>query len=220
MTKPKKVNLATFGPGGRLREPSPGMTKQKKVILATMAILIIGFVAWLAWPKRNALAAMRRDLVNAPPDNAMQRWGELPFGQRRELGPQLMGNRMRKAAEEYYRLPPDKRSDYLDKQIAEQERRRREWEARRNQDGQAGGPGQGGQGQGGPGQGGQGQGGQGQGGRGRNASPEQRSLAANRALDRGSPSQRTRWQASWETSRPDAPHKGCRPSATGDNQAG
>ena len=130
------------------------MTNRKKVIIATISLLVVLFLTYLVWPKSKSLAAMRSQLLQAP-DDAFRRMGELPWSQRRpELFGDMMERRLAKRAEEYYRLPPEKRPGYLDRQIEEMEKRRREMEARRNQDGQGGGPGQWpGQGQGPGGQG-------------------------------------------------------------------
>jgi uncharacterized membrane protein YgcG len=168
--------------------------RKKGVIIATLAVLVLGLGVWLLWPKSDALAAARKELLKSASDDAFQRLGELPFDQRRgNLFRDLWERRTQKHAEEYYKLPPDKRRDYLDKQIAEMEKWRKEREARRNQDGPGGGqgqgPGPGGQGPGGGGGGG-GNGGRGGWGGGRNASPEQRSQMANGRLDRSDPSQR------------------------------
>jgi hypothetical protein len=136
-------------------------------------------------------------MLDTSSDDAMRRMGELPFEQRWQFGREFMQRRMAKAAEDYFKMSAGQRREYLKKQIEEMEKRRREWEARRNEEQGAGqGNGQG-QGQGnGQGQGqGQGQGNGGRGPGGRNASPEQRSQMANRRLDNSTPQQRAQQAA-------------------------
>ena len=79
------------------------MKKRTKVIIATIAILIIGLVAWKAWPRSDPMEKLRKELANASPEDAWKRMRELPPDQRRELGGELMERRMNKAAEELLR---------------------------------------------------------------------------------------------------------------------
>ena len=41
-------------------------TKRKKVIIAALTIVVGGLIAYWAWPKRNARAAMRKELLDNP----------------------------------------------------------------------------------------------------------------------------------------------------------
>ncbi len=129
--------------------------------------------------------------------NSGKRCRKLTPDQRRQLRQQLGQQWQRRAnerAKEYFALPPDKRGDYLEKRIAEDEQRRKEREERRKQQQQA----QGGQGGNPGGQGpgmGSAQGPAGPGIRRRTRrrpepNPQARSAGRNQFLDNTSPQQR------------------------------
>ncbi len=181
------------------------MSKRKIGIVVVLVLLIIGTI----WAYRRACAnaqmgrikQMRAEMANMSPDQQREQrerlrkeMEKLTAEQRDRLREERMAEgqrRMDKRIAEYFALPPEKRNDYLDKQIQEMEKRRKEAEARRAQDGQSG-QGQSGSGQNpnAPGQGtntanaGQQRGG------GRNASPDAQSARRNQRLDNTSPEQR------------------------------
>ena len=74
-------------------------------------------------------------------DLVRQEMDKLSPDQRREVRDQMrqgFQRRMDQQIKEYFALPPKERTAYLDKQINEMEKRRKEWEARRAQAGQSG----------------------------------------------------------------------------------
>ena len=74
-------------------------------------------------------------------DLVRQEMDKLSPDQRREVRDQMregFQRRMDQQIKEYFALPPKDRTAYLDKQINEMEKRRKEWEARRAQAGQSG----------------------------------------------------------------------------------
>ena len=133
-------------------------------------------------PQREQFDQFRKELDQLSPDQREQV---------RDHMRELMQRRMDKRIADYFALPPEKRADFLDNQIQEMEKRRKEWEARRAQDGQ-GGPGQSGAGQdpNAPGQGTNTANAGGQRGGGQNASPAAVSVRRNQRLDNTSPEQR------------------------------
>jgi hypothetical protein len=179
------------------------MSKRKiGIAVAVVLVLIIGSI-WAYRAHANAqvekirrmqdemFAAGRPDREKF--DQLRKEMEQLSPGQREELwdrGRQQMQRREDKRIAEYFALPPEKRDDFLDKRIQEMEKRRKEWEARRAQDGMSG-PGQTGAGQNAnaPGQGpnaaraGWQRGGQ-------NATPEAVSVRRNQLYDNTSPEQR------------------------------
>ena len=179
------------------------MNKKKIGIAVVVFLLLIGGTVWAFKSRADAqlekVKQMQKEMAGAPSDQRRERWDDL----RKEIDKltpeqrdKLRGDRwaererqMDKRVKDYFAASPSKRKEILDKQIADDENRRKQREARRAQGGQ-GGPGQN---PGGPdsSQTGQGQG-PNAGGRqgGRNASPDAQSANRNRRLDNSSPAQR------------------------------
>jgi hypothetical protein len=183
------------------------MSKRKIGIMAAAIVLLMVGAVWALRGRTDPqVEKLKRMLADGPPSPAQreqfrQEMQKLTPDQRRQLG-QEMGQQWQRRANErakgYFALPPDKRQDYLDKRIAEDEQRRKEREEQRKQrqqqaqGGQGGNPGAAKQGPGmGPGQGPSGPGNPGGGpGGGQNQSPEARSAGRNQFLDNTSPQQR------------------------------
>ncbi len=197
---------------------------KKKLSITVAILLLLAGLTYAFWPESQVqkLEQMRKEAFSeGRPDREKMRelreeMNKLPPEQRDQLREQWredMAARMEQheasRAAEYFALPAEKRKEYLDKQIAEQEKwrkemekRRQEWETSRNQAGQ--GQGQNGnrpgQNPGGPGIGPAGPSGPGQaGGPGarppRNRTPESRSARRNQRMDNVSPSQRAQMTA-------------------------
>ncbi len=182
------------------------MSKRKKIAVAIVAVLLfVGCALWVrhAWanaqmekvqrmqeelfaggrPKPEDFDKLRKEMEKLSPD---QRDELMERGMRRGM------ERGRKRIDDYFKAPPNQRRDVLDKQIAEDEQRRKEWEKRRKENGDGNGqpPGNGSNPNGqNAGQGGS-QGGQAGRGRNQNQSPEARSANRNRMLDHTTPDQR------------------------------
>ena len=80
-------------------------------------------------PKPEQFDQFRKEMDKLSPDQRDQLWDHMG---------QNMQRRMQKQVDDYFALPPDKRDDFLDKQIAEQEKWRKEMEKRQKENG--GGP--------------------------------------------------------------------------------
>jgi hypothetical protein len=182
------------------------MSKRKIGIAAAVLLLLIAGAAWaikssLANSQMEKVKQMQEAMAKLPPDQRRQGWeglqkemGKLSDAQREQLWDQRRAEgerRMKKQIDDFLAAPPSQRNAILDKQIADEERRRKEREARRAQGGQ-------GQNLGGPNssQAGAGQGpNAGQQPGGRNRSPEAQSANRNRRLDNTSPAQRAQQAA-------------------------
>ncbi len=180
------------------------MSKRKIGIMAVAIVLLMVGTVWALRGRTDPqVEKLKRMLADGPPSPAQrkqfrQEMQKLTPDQRQQLRQQLGQQWQRRAnerAKEYFALPPDKRRDYLEKRIAEDEQRRKEREERRKQQqqaqgGQGGNPGGQGPGMGsaqgpaGPGNPGGGPGG------GQNQSPQARSAGRNQFLDNTSPQQR------------------------------
>lgn len=182
---------------------------KRNVTIGVVAILLIGGTVWAVMRKRGDPEVEKiTQMINekTPPEQQHQRWHEvrqemekLTPQQREEVGSQMRAvfeRRMDEQVKEYFTLPPPQRIAYLDKQINEGEKRRKEWEARRAQTGQSGGRGGsggqvasagGGQG-GGPGPGGQGR-------PGRGGNTDERMMRRDARLDNSTAQQRAQRSA-------------------------
>jgi hypothetical protein len=189
------------------------MSKRKIGIAAGLLLLLIVGAVWaiknsLANSQMEKVKQMQEGMAKLPPDQRRQGWddlrkemGKLSDSQREQLRDQRWADgarRMNKQIDDYFAAPPNKRNGVLDKQIADEEKHRKEREARRAQGGQGGG--QPGWSPGGPNSSPTGQGPNAanagrQPGGGQPRSPEARSADRNRRLDNSSPAQRARQAA-------------------------
>jgi cobalamin biosynthesis protein CobT len=134
--------------------------KKQKIIIGGVVILLIGGGVW-AWmsrpdPQMEKVKQMGAELFagNKTPEQRRQQFELIrqeaekltPSQQQelRELGRQQFERRMDQQIAKYFAMPPAERTAYLDKQIQEQEKRRKEWESRRPQSNASGGQGGGG----------------------------------------------------------------------------
>jgi hypothetical protein len=180
------------------------MSKQTIGIAVAVAVLLIAGAVWAfrgddPLPKikqmREEIAALPRDQQREGWDRLRKEIQNLTPEQRDKLGAERQAERQRredKRIDDYFAQPPAKRNAYLDKQIQEEEKRRKEREARRAQGGQNRNPNARNSGQNGPAPGPNGANAGGQRGGGRNASPDARSAARNQRLDNSSPEQRAK----------------------------
>lgn len=146
------------------------MSKGKKRIIIVSVVLVLLFAGlWWLWGYRaNAqvrkVQEMQKEMAaeDLTPEARREKWEQLrremdrltPEQREEVMRPmrEQMERRMDEHLDEYFALPPNKRKEYLDKQIKEMEQRRKEWEARRAQQGnQNSGRGAGQGGRGGPG---------------------------------------------------------------------
>jgi hypothetical protein len=191
------------------------MTKRKKAIIAVIVLLLISFLGWKLWARSgndaNEVARLQKAMEDLKTPEDWQKFNNGLTPDQREKLREAWGERREKREQKevdgYYETPPEKRQEYIDRKIAEEEKRRKEWADRRAQRGQGtggqGGGRPGGQGPGGPGgpgggppggQAGPGGGGNGPGGAQRGGSPvrspEANSQRLNKRLDRTSATQR------------------------------
>jgi hypothetical protein len=174
------------------------MSKRRIGIAAAVLMLLIAGAAWALRPRSDAqvekIKQMQDEMLASgrPPrpedfDRMRRETAQLSDAQRRQVGEHMRDNmqrRMEKQIDDYFALPPQKRTAYLDKQIQDEEKRRKEREARRAQDaGNRSRNPQNGQGQ------------SANAGGGRNANPNARSEGRNRRLDGTSPDQRAKQAA-------------------------
>jgi hypothetical protein len=180
------------------------MSKRKIGIVVVVLLLLVAGTIWAFKARADAKMARLKQMQDKmfaagmpqreQVDQFRKEVDQLSDDQRGQVFEhmgEIMQRRIQKQADDYFALPPEKRNDFLDKQIQEMEKRRKEWAARRAQDGQ-GGPGQGGVGQNPstPGQGSNTANAGRQWGGGRNASPGVVSSRRNQMLDSSSPAQR------------------------------
>lgn len=174
------------------------MSKRKFAVVAVVLLLLIIGTVWavrssLANSQLEKVKQMREAMAKLPRDQ--RRWEELgkemdklSEAQRDQLRDQRWAEaerRMKKRADDFFGAPPNQRKAVLDKQIADDERRRKERESNRAQGGPGGNLG-------GPNSGAAGQGAANPGRQpgGPNRSPDARSANRNRRLDNTSPAQR------------------------------
>lgn len=183
------------------------MSKQNLTIIAIVFLVLVVGTIWAFRGRADAQVERVKQMQDQlfaggppkPEDRNLMReeMRKLNPEQRQAVREHMQENfqrRMDEQIDDYFKLPPEKRVEHLDKQIQEQERRRKEWESRRGQ--QPRGPGGANASAGGPGQGGPTQVGAGRPpGGGRNASPEARSANRNSRLDRSTPEQRAKRSA-------------------------
>ena len=185
------------------------MSKRKIGVAIVVLVLLVAATVWAFKARADANVARLKQMQDkvfaaGPPqreqfDQFRKEMDQLSPDQREQVRDhmrEIMQRRIQKQVDEYFALPSEKRADFLDNQIQEMEKRRKEWEARRAQDGQ-GGPGQSGAGQN-PNAAGQGTNTANAGrqwGGGRNASPEAQSTRRNQMLDNTSPEQRAQRSA-------------------------
>jgi hypothetical protein len=168
------------------------MNKRKAGIVVGVLLLLVVGIVWAMRGRADAQVAKVQALGkeafggDGPPDPEKREQfdGEmrkLSREQRRDVMGKLMEERENRKAATFCGLPPDKQNDMLDKELREQERMRKEREARRAQQGQS------------PNQAGPGPGS----GRGPNANagrqrstPEQNMQRRNGRLDKSTPEQR------------------------------
>lgn len=155
---------------------------KKKVGIGIVLIALVGGAVWAFWsgpdPQVEKVKQLQQEAMKAPPEKRQEMFAQVRT-QMEQLKPEQremvfhdmraqFEQRMQQEIKGYFALPPQQRVAYLDKQIDEMEKRRKEMEARRPQgqqqrtgQGQAGGQrgGQGGGAQGGGAQGGRGGGG-------------------------------------------------------------
>ncbi|MCE5303947.1 MAG: hypothetical protein LLF97_12685 [Planctomycetaceae bacterium] len=171
------------------------MKRKKTVAIVVISLLVIVGVVWWARSGEDPAVANLREKIKelgppgppgkGPPpshekmDELHKAMDQLTPEQRRQVMEPMhreMEQRMKKKLDEFFALSKDKRKDFLDKEIAEMEKRHKEMEANRpkNDRGPGGPPG------------------------GLNMSAEQRSMRHNEMLDRHSPQDRTRMGALME----------------------
>jgi hypothetical protein len=184
--------------------------KKKTLVITALAVLLIGGTVWALMGHTDPQMQKVQDLQNVlateegrrDPENWKQLHEEMQKltpeqqdqirEQRHDKFEELRENRENQMAAEYFALPPDQQTAFLDKQIQEEENWMKQMQSRRNQRGQGPngmgpGPGSMGQGQGGPGAGPR--------GRSRFQTAEQRSMRMNKRLDRSTPTQRAQQTA-------------------------
>jgi hypothetical protein len=191
------------------------MSKRKIGIAVAVLLLLAGGTVWAFRGRADAavekIRQMQKDLASVPPDGRRQRWEDLGKewqkltpDQQDKLRDERWAERermMNKRVKDFFAAPPNQRQGILDKQINDDEKRRKEREARRAQGGGPGGNPAGPNPNGpGPSQAGSGQAANGpnagrQPGGGRNANPETQSANRNRRLDNSSPEQRAQQAA-------------------------
>ncbi len=183
------------------------MRKRTIGILAAVLLLVVGGVVWAVGGREDPAVQKVRQLRNeafaggGPPNQ--QKMEELRKAehalapeQREKLHDEMRNGRenpMDKQIAGYFALPPAQRNVYLDEQIKNMEKWRKEMEARRAKQGQGqnrAGPPQGQPGAGGGNQQGPNAGGPGGPGGGQNRSPEARLVRRNARLDHSTPAQR------------------------------
>ena len=181
------------------------MTRSR--IIAATVVLAIGF--GIFWAVRHTSASAQIEKIKTL-ETQLASAEKLPEAERRTLREQLrtefrnlpeadrerlgrerrdgFEKRMQERIHEVLSLPPAQRVAALDKQINEEEKRKKEWE-QRSQSGKAG-KGKGGPGKGGAGKGGPGKGGAGKGGGGRNLNDQAKNQFRKARLDNTSPRSR------------------------------
>ena len=176
------------------------MSKRKITVgVVTIILLVVGSV-WAFRSRTDPQVEKVKQMINekTPPEQQRQRWEQvrqemdkLSPEQRDEVRGQMregFQRRMDEQIKEYFTLPPKDRIAYLDKQINEMEKWRKEREARRAQSGQSGSQGGAGGQQASAGGGGQ-QGGPGA-GRGPARSTDERMQRRDQRLDNSTAQQR------------------------------
>lgn len=175
------------------------MTRSR--IIAAIVILTVGF--GIFWAVRHSSASaqiakiktLETQLASAEKLPEAERrtlreqlrteFQQLPEADRQQLGRErreVFEKRMQERIHEVLALPKAQRIAAIDKQINEDEKRRKDWEARKNGKG-----GKGGAGKGGAGKGGGGKDGSGKGGGGRNMSDQAKMQMRKSRLDNTSP---------------------------------